>query len=69
VDGGYKSGFLNDAAGHGSTFDVVQKQPDQKGFTALRRLRGRITGQTSGRPWPSVRYGRPVAPGGLRHLI
>ena len=26
------------------------------------------TGQTSGRPWPSVRYGRPEAPGGLRRL-
>jgi len=37
VDGGYKSGFLQDAAGHGITFDVVQKQQDQKGFTPLPR--------------------------------
>jgi transposase len=37
VDGGYKSGFLTDAAGHGITFDVVQKQPEQKGFTPLPR--------------------------------
>ena len=37
ADGGYKSGFLQDAADRGITFEVVRKQPDQKGFTPLPR--------------------------------
>jgi transposase len=37
VDSGYKTGFLEDAAARGITFEVVQKQPDQKGFTPLPR--------------------------------
>ncbi len=37
VDGGYKNGFLRDAAGKGITFEVVRKGPDQKGFAPLPR--------------------------------
>ena len=35
--GGYKNGFLQDAADKGIIFDVVRKEPDQKGFTPLPR--------------------------------
>jgi len=37
VDGGYKNGFLEHAAAAGITFEVVSKEPDQKGFTPLPR--------------------------------
>ena len=37
VDGGYKTGFLEHAAGHGITFEVVRKPEDQKGFAVLPR--------------------------------
>ncbi len=37
VDGGCKSGFPKHAAARGITFEVVTKEPDQKGFTPLPR--------------------------------
>jgi transposase len=37
VDGGYKTGFLEHAAEHGITFEVVRKPEDQKGFAVLPR--------------------------------
>lgn len=37
VDGGYKNGFLQHAADAGITFQVVPKDPDQKGFAPLPR--------------------------------
>jgi transposase len=37
VDGGYKTGFLEHAADHGITFEVVRKPEDQKGFAVLPR--------------------------------
>lgn len=37
VDGGYKTGFLEHAASHGITFEVVRKPEDQKGFAVLPR--------------------------------
>jgi transposase len=37
VDGGYKTGFLQHAADAGITFEVVSKEPGQKGFAVLPR--------------------------------
>ena len=37
VDGGYKNGFLEHAAGHGIAFEVVRKNDGQKGFAPLPR--------------------------------
>jgi transposase len=37
VDGGYKNGFLEHAAGHGIAFEVVRKDDGQKGFAPLPR--------------------------------
>jgi transposase len=37
VDGGYKTGFLEHAADAGIAFQVVPKDPDQKGFAPLPR--------------------------------
>jgi len=37
VDGGYKTGFLEHAAGAGIAFRVVTKEPDQKGSAPLPR--------------------------------
>ncbi len=37
VDGGYKNGFLEHAADAGISFQVVPKEPDQKGFAPLPR--------------------------------
>jgi len=37
VDGGYKTGFLEHAADAGIAFQVVPKDPDQKGFVPLPR--------------------------------
>jgi transposase len=37
VDGGYKTGFLEHAAEHGITFEVVRRPEDQKGFAVLPR--------------------------------
>ncbi len=37
VDGGYKNGFIEHATARGIAFQIVSKEPDQKGFAPLPR--------------------------------